>query len=245
MNYSILWPSYMGHAVWQDLGSAIDATFAPTVDVIHTALKWVRTTYIPSDATIASTQFQQLIDFSSWTTYDQTVDIQRLNFLGLNISEPDILRPEDTSRFIQNIGSYWFEKGKASFIDFLGFCLNVNVTVTKLWTEDYVNFVPEGDPSIGTTVLNGGTWYPTTHVRLLYDNSNFAGTPVTKVVKLFYDICPYNLVIESVYSSQNLAVIRTDQVPVSVPQAAPIIFTGNITHSIQIIPSLIAPTPSA
>lgn len=240
MTYSSLWPSYMSHKVWKDFGDAVSTTFEGSVVPVHQVLKWLRTTHIPSADTTSATLAKQLIAFDQWSEYEQTINILRMNFLGLALSEPDVLRNEDITRLVQNAGTYWFEKGKKNFIDFLGYCLNINLDITSLWTEDYKTFLPAGDSGIGQPIYEGGTWYPTTHVRLTFDNSKFVGTPVSKVVTLFYDVCPYNLVLESVVSSQVLSVIRTDQVADTTPKAAPVIFTGNITHIVHEIPSAIA-----
>ena len=131
--------------------------------------------------------------------YDSVTQRLRLNQLGLRLMDPTLVDDASINRLIQNIGLFWYSKGLASFLDFISFCLNTAAEYVNLWTQDYISFVPEGDPGIGSPVWNGGTWYPTTHIRvLIIDPGLVNGTTLRNFVRLFYDIANYNLVLEGI-----------------------------------------------
>jgi hypothetical protein len=114
------------------------------------------------------------------------------------------------SRFI---GQYWFEKGRGSMIDFLNFCTDTQFGITSLWTQDYVYFLDEGDPGIGTTIFDGGTWYPTTHVRLKVIGA-LAQTDLQSIGAFFYEVANYNLVLDAISKAYSLDIVNcTDTLP--------------------------------
>jgi alpha-tubulin suppressor-like RCC1 family protein len=118
-----------------------------------------------------------------------------------------MLTEEDYLRIFRNLGHYWFSKGKGTFADFIGVCLNSLFEVTNMWTADYATFLEEGDVGIGTSIVNGGTWYPTTHVMLNVISSRYASFPVELVTQLFYDFANYNLVLYGISLTSTLHVV--------------------------------------
>jgi hypothetical protein len=109
--------------------------------------------------------------------------------------ESSIMTDAAYDRLNNSVGVYQFEQGRDNFICFLGYVLGMKISLVRLWTEDYVSFFP----TPGTTIFNGGTWYPTTHVGVVYANNNAVNTviPITEaqLTELFYRFAPIELVL--------------------------------------------------
>lgn len=226
----------MNHIVWKDYASGIDTLCDQHINTVIEPMKWVRAIDIPNATTDAKSTSYQVIDYADWDTFDFKTEIHRLNFAGLPITNPGALRQEDIRRLVQNLGMYWYEKGKGTFVDFIGYCLNAKTSIQKLWTNDYITFYPEGDSAIGTTVMDGGSWYPTSHVRLTFDSTAFLATSISNVTKLFYDLSPYNLVLESVVSVNYLPLTPTANPP-AIHSPMPMISIAVIVENNQFITS--------
>lgn len=63
--------------------------------------------------------------------------------------------------------------------------------------DQYGKFLPEGDPGIGPSVVDGGTWFPTTHIDISYEPLG-SDPGIEKFLALFNAIANYNLVIHAV-----------------------------------------------
>jgi len=158
--------------------------------------------------------------FSDYTLPDRDT-CQRLCAL-LGFTYPDIdaslFSTEDYLRIAQNLGAYYQEQGTDSFLLFFSFCLNFVFSLSTQWTQDYVTFVSEGDPSFGVPVWNGGSWYPTSHVAF---SLGLGSTPPANFVNFFNYIAPINLVLMAIqigtpsYISDNLAVYSVMTVQLS------------------------------
>ena len=220
---SVLWPPYMSAQAWKDLADSVDTVFSddPTygaeVDTVQDALRWLRETYIAdtlynpapgayNSPAATAIQNRNMMDPSYFSTFDNTTDTLRVNQLGLKLRDPTVLSEGSLQRLIQGVGAFWYGKGQGSFIDFVAWVLNAPVTMQTLWTQDYINFVPAGDPSIGTPVWQSGTWYPTTHVSLVLTGTILSSDQFSSLIQLFYDIANYNLILyginEVVYGYQ-------------------------------------------
>lgn len=101
-------------------------------------------------------------------------------------------------RLNNNVGGYLYEQGKDNFICFLGYVLGIKIALVCLWTKDYVNFFPSTGGA--ATVFEGGDWYPTTHVGIVYDTNDAVSPtlPVTEqdLTDLFYKHAPIDLVLK-------------------------------------------------
>lgn len=131
-----------------------------------------------------------MIPESAYEVFDIETERQRLNMLGCRLSSIVGSDPETLARFTRNIGTYWYGKGTSKVRDFLAFCTNNAVTAIELWTEDYITF----SETPGTPIWEGGTWYPTTHVNLLFSEASF-NADVASFIQFFYDIANYNVVV--------------------------------------------------
>src|SRR5690606_29544516 len=80
------------------------------------------------------------------------------------------------------------------------FILGRRITVTPLWTEDYIDFYPE---PYGPLRVDGGTWYKTTHVNMTVQTAASDADVVLprgsslkdKLLAAFYSFAPINLVV--------------------------------------------------
>lgn len=120
---------------------------------------------------------------------------------------PDhILSDDGYDRLNNNVGLYLYEQGKDSFISFLGHIAGMKLALVRLWTRDYVTFRPS--PGGAKTIFEGGEWYPTTHVGVIYDeNDNVSSQlPMTEseIVAKFYEEAPIDLVLAWIAKSQTL-----------------------------------------
>lgn len=201
----ILMPPAQGqNQLFLDLSDSIDEAFEVAgIDPNIAALRTLRQPFTISDMVIESSEQQnQLISLSQVEKQDLETLILSANMLGFRFRQSDIFTQEDFLRIVTYLGEYYHEdKGTQSWEDFLGFALNAEFKVLNTWTEDYKHFYAEGDPSIGTPVYEGGTWYPTTHVILEYDISRFSGQAAS-VVEFFYYFANINLVLWAIRLTQ-------------------------------------------
>lgn len=215
---SILWPVYMNAQAWQDLSAVLDEVFGTEVHAFANALFYLRSSFLVdyedgsstlSPDVAAKVQNRELISAQVFTVYDETTERLRLNQLGLPLMNPSVVEiPVGTTptlinspvhRLTQNIGAFWYSKGKASFIDFIAYCMNYQATMNNLWSQDYETFYQESElPTDYVPIWNGGPWFPTTHVRISLGSNIFNSSQLRSLQALFYDIANYNLVLESI-----------------------------------------------
>jgi hypothetical protein len=116
------------------------------------------------------------------------------NMMGFEIKD-SLMTDDGYDRLNNNVGNYLYEQGKDNFVCFLGYILGIKLSLVRLWTEDYVNFLS----SPGKTVFEGGSWYPTTHVGLIYDSNPNTNQPLPteqELTELFYKHAPIDLVLK-------------------------------------------------
>jgi len=174
-------------------------SFADKIDDPTRYIQWIRDYFIQDEAMRQGVEAGQMLSLSSFNDYDRVLLIKLANLVGFTFRNSGDLADEDYLRILRNLPNYWYNAGNESFIDFFSLMLNSPFEIVNTWTQDYVTFLSEGDPLIGNTIYDGGTWYPTTHVEISYDAIKF---PVSfyKVVEFFYYIDPYNLVLKAVKS---------------------------------------------
>lgn len=214
MAYRDLLPPYMNHQAWADFADAIEEVFGTECEPTLQALKYLRTLYpgettppLGPDAetldpsTLAGKIGQQLmLSPNDFTQFDTVTETRRLNMLGLHVSDPTLLDPDTLRRLVQNIAQFWFSKGRGNMMEFLAYCLNADISIKPLWTNDYIKFYEAGSPTIGVPVWLGGSWYPTTHVRLVFNPNKYPNVTFQALSQLFYDISNYNLVLDTINS---------------------------------------------
>lgn len=232
--YRDLLPAYMSHQAWLDYADSLEALFKSEVEPTQAALKYLRTTYLGETTPLLGNQtegtlttlaskvdLREMVDDADYDTFDNVTQMKRLNLLGLPITDPTLVDSSSLSRLVQNIGNFWFRKGLGDVMDFIAYCLNAEIGIVPLWTQDYITFYEETSVAIGTPVWEGGTWYPTTHVRLIFDASRYPSVTIAALTSLFYDLANYVLILDNVTTESyaTLAFI-TDQPPASYPSGS-------------------------
>lgn len=213
----ILCPPYLFvDQYFRDFMDSIDEVFEPLVDMKTEILGDLRNMWVTNPA--VESQYvsnAQLIPFAAWSQPERDLLVKQVNMLGMKLRSAGIISNDGYQAIARWVGMYWFGKGTQSFIDFINYCLSSSLRVTKLWTADYVNFLPDGDPGIGTPIWQGGTWYPTTTVSIV-SSGGLQNIDIASLVNFFYEIANYNLVLQSINLSYDLWItddpnlVRTD-----------------------------------
>jgi hypothetical protein len=208
---SILLPPYFAtNPLFVDFMDAIDEVFEPLVDQKTEILGDLRNMWVTNpDMENVQIANAELIPFEAWSQPERDLLVKQVNALGLKLQNAGIISNDSYQVISRWAGMYWFGKGTQSFINFINYCLSSTLTVTRLWTADYVNFVAEGDPSIGTPIWEGGTWYPTTHVSVVA-TGGLQQLDIKTLVSFFYEIANYNLVLQSIQLAYNMWITDDD-----------------------------------
>lgn len=191
-----LLPSYLSQQAWVDLCDAIDVFFASRVDLPANSLRMLRRTHIINYIGRQKIADVQLLNpVTDLEVFEREVLLKQVNSAGLSISTPDYFNLQELARLFRNLPKYWYSKGTPAVADFLSCIFSIPITMKKLWTQDYVTFLPEGDAGIGTLLQNGGTWYPTSHVEIQVDAFTLpGGIPLELFAKLIEEMIDYPLV---------------------------------------------------
>ncbi|QRE00333.1 hypothetical protein [Burkholderia phage BCSR5] len=211
---SILMPPYISrNQYFIDYVDAADDLFGsqidPKIDLLANIRNmWVTNPKLEEKIFAMGEDFikHSLIDFHEWSQPERNLLVKQVNMLGMKLAQAQVLTNDGYHTIARFVGQYWFEKGTQAFIDFMNFCMKDSLEVTRLWTQDYKNFFPDGSPVIGKKVWEGGTWYPTTHVTIVSKGGLGNLNPQT-LVAFFYEIANYNLVLESIEAQYEMAVV--------------------------------------
>lgn len=215
---SILLPPYLlMNPYFVEYTDSMDDVFGPLVDQKLDVLSSLRNMWVTNPTMEQSISNNEIQAFSAWSQPEREILVKQVNMLGMKLASASVLTNDNYHAIARFVGQYWFEKGTQKFIEFINFCLQADLKVTLLWTEDYETFVPEGDPSIGTPIWEGGTWYPTTHVSIIASGGLNQLTPQT-LINFFYEIANYNLVLSAVDSSYDMYVV--DELTANPPSAS-------------------------
>jgi hypothetical protein len=196
---SILLPPYLAvNPYFVEYMDAVDSVFESAVDIPTEILGDLRNMWV-SNPVLEETYVEQaqLIPFEAWSQPERQILVKQVNMLGMKLMNAGIISNDSYQAIARWVGAYWFGKGTQSFINFINYCLSSQLAVQSLWTEDYVNFVPAGDESIGTPIWEGGTWYPTSHVQIVVVGS-LQSLDISTLISFFYEIANYNLVLNSI-----------------------------------------------
>jgi hypothetical protein len=202
---SILLPPYLAqNSYFTEFMDAIDYVFDSMVDQPTDVIGDLRNMWV-TNPTLENAQITeaQLIPFSAWSQPEWAILVQQTNGLGMNLESAGAISNDSYQAIARWVGMYWFGKGTQSFIDFINYSLSSSLQLVPLWTEDYVNFVAEGDTSIGTPIWEGGTWYPTTQVSIIAAGG-LQSLDIVTLVTFFYEIANYNLVLNNIALTYNM-----------------------------------------
>lgn len=203
-------PTYLSNEVWRDLCDAIDAVFGPAIDTPTNNLGKLRRPWLLKDSAQEKIENGELLTPADLDVFETEYLVKQVNMSGLIMANQDKFGNDVKARFFRHLPRFWYSKGTISVADFLGYVLNTTITMTRLWTNDYVTFLPEGDPGIGTPIYSGGTWYPTTHTQVELDASVISGEVSLEVfARLFESLCNYPLVPQYILTVEALWVSTT------------------------------------
>lgn len=190
MSRSVLLPDSLNTPFWRTLLDAVDHVWKEDID------DKIKDIYFINEAIrFNETSLSELTPESSIDIMDRETAIKKLNSLGLKLRTTEGISNIALTRLCANISMYWFGKGSEQFIPFLSYTLGVRIRVTQLYTNNYSSFLEVGDPAIGTTIYDGGTWYPTSHVNVYIDPNTLVQTDLQSLIDVFFAIAPYTLVV--------------------------------------------------
>lgn len=106
----------------------------------------------------------------------------------------DLFSEDDYRRLIAGLSEYYSQSGTAAMPKFISYANNSIYGLTVKWSNDYIKF---WDSPQGTTIYEGGTWFPTPHVDLVYDGTQGLLSS-SSVSELFYALAPVHLVLEGI-----------------------------------------------
>jgi len=203
---TLLPPYLLINDYFTDYANSMDAVYGPLVDDKITAVSNLRNMWVQNPDMELTIQEKEMVDVSQWTVPERDIVVKQVNMLGMKLMNAGIVTDASYQTIARFVGIYWFEKGTEAFIEFINYCLRSDLRVHNLWTENYVDFLPEGDAGIGTPIWDGGTWYPTTHVEI-EAKGGLKGLDIRTLQSFFYEIANYNLVLRSIDSSFDMYIV--------------------------------------
>jgi len=206
---SILLPPYLqiNNDYYTEFVNAIDVVFEAAIDIPTETLGNLRNMWVTNPLLEQQQIYDsQMIDFGAWSQPERDLLVKQVNALGMKLMNAGIVTNDSYQVISRWVGMYWFGKGTEAFISFINYCLSSSLVVTTLWTQDYVNFTPAGDPTIGTPIWEGGPWYPTTHVEIVAQGG-LQGLDLATLISFFYEIANYNLVLYAVDQSFDMWIV--------------------------------------
>lgn len=215
----------------------VDQFMLNNVDLPTEGLRLIRDPWVSNPTMEALIQSGQMIDESQWTLQDRATLVRQANSLGMRLQNAGVVTDKAYQALIRFVGTYWFGKGTQSFIEFINFCLDVDLKLTPLWTNDYKAFIPYSDVPSGSTILDGVTngFYPTTHVAI--EVTDFTTFDPKTVTSLFNDVANYNLVLYALTMVYKIKIIS------ALTGKADLIFDGIVSEKIMYITTLTPTTP--
>lgn len=189
-------PGYISQQAWVDLCDAIDIVFSTRVDMPASNLGKLRRTNIINQSGLAKIQSNLLLSSTDdLDVFEKPTLIKQVNSSGITVPEQGYYSSQEFARLFRNLPKFWYSKGSGSVADFISYVFGIPITFRNQWTQDYVTFLPEGDPGIGTPIYNGGTWYPTTHVNIEVEAFSLpGGIPLELFAKFIEELINYPIV---------------------------------------------------
>lgn len=198
----IMPPALLSSPMWRDLADATSGVWDNLVDSQIEALRSLQDTWIHSTATHSAIESGILVDsVTGFDSLNLNLVQKELQSLGINIRNPDLLSNAQLNTLYRTIGKYWKQKGNAAAMDYAAAALGVTLKSERLWTTNYVDFVPEPSFGVppGTPIWEGGTWYPTTHIQVTYDpTTSINSLQILSLVQILYMLCSYTVIIRIV-----------------------------------------------
>lgn len=203
---SLMPPYLVNNPYFVEFANSIDYVFSTSVDSSLDTLSNIRNMWVQSPNTEQQVLGQQLIDKELWNLPDRGLSVRQVNMLGMKLFNAGVVTDDAYQTIARFVGIYWFGKGTWTFMEFINYCLSSDLRLYNLWTENYEDFLPEGDSGIGTPIWEGGTWYPTTHV-IIEAKGGLKGLDIRTLQSFFYEIANYNLVLLAIDANYDMWVV--------------------------------------
>lgn len=174
----LLAPYLASNPYFVQMCEAIDEVFDDTIESKTHALQHIRDVWATNRRTEEAITEGRMVGFHEWGGVDHATNVQQVNNLGLRIATAAAVDDLSYRALAKFVGAYWFGKGKNTAIDFLNFCLGTRLTITPLWTQDYVTFHPyPGDSAtfIFDTARRPSTDYYPVHVHSKVGGADTSG----------------------------------------------------------------------
>jgi hypothetical protein len=236
---SILLPEFFkSYPHWMEFADAIDEAMEG-FDLSCTSLARVREVIHLSDEAKISILNGSVVEESALDHFDRETMCRTLTLLGCPIRDFTIFTDDQLFRILQHLPTYWYSKGGPEVGEFLSFVLGVDISLTQMWTEDYVHFLPDQDPSVGRKIYEGGTWYPTSHVQLGVNPFLSRGLTPAQIRSFLDDLLNYNLVVSHLESRSMHAVVQLSDpvVPTSEFSGSRSLALSSFTVNTLVIPN--------
>ena len=129
-----LLPPYMSDPYFQEFGDIIDETYKELIDDKIAILSELRTGWHDNKQLESLILDEQMIDHSDWDHLERDLVAKQVNSLGLALSTGalDAMLLQNIAR---HVGFYWWERGTAGFLEFMNYCLGMNVTMKNMWAQ--------------------------------------------------------------------------------------------------------------
>jgi hypothetical protein len=239
---SSLLPPYMSqNPYYVEYTNAMDAIYGPTVDEQLHTLANLRNMWVQNTVTEGQVESHELIPNEAWSYPNRDLIVKQVNQLGMKLATAGIITDDAYQTIARFVGIYWFGKGTDKFMEFINYALSSDFQVQNLWTQDYAHFYPEGDVAIGTPIWDGGTWYPTTHVKILA-KGGLHGIDIVTLQRFFYEIANYNLVLQSIDANYDMYVVPYVGAP-NVTNVVAVALYNNYNIALSTEPDGTAPPP--
>lgn len=161
--------------VWRDLADAVN-------DVLRNEVKAPR---------------EELKEIRDPVDLDRIYKILNSKQIGVNFMS-DQLTDSDYDRLYRYVSLYWPEGGTDQFINFIGFIKNIRLELAQLWSDqpNLINDYGILSTNPGTSILEGGNWFPTSHYELQYNAETYTNPDFSELTELFFLFAPIHLVLQ-------------------------------------------------
>lgn len=196
MSRTLLIPDGLANDFWLTLMAAVDNVWEEDIDAKIVGLARVHNTVLePTSQRIDGVDLN-LSSYYARETYDRETLLKLINDLGLELNNiSPLLSTRCLDRLRANIGAFWLSsKGTRECQAFISYVLNVRMKIAPLYTQDYVTFVEEGSPAIGTFLEDGGSWYLTSSVNIYVDPASLVETDLKSFKEITLALLPYTTV---------------------------------------------------
>ena len=208
---------------WVDFANALDTVYSNYItSPIQQLASFYDADVIPPGTNITGEVVDPAVSSlapSGLPWVDIAYRIYLARMLGCNFEYLMELSYTSINTLINSISMYYSEAGTPAWYEYVGYLTSTIIQVTTLWaTVDpahatYINYQPEGSSSIGTSIVEGGTWYPTSTVNLTIINSDYSNSiDFNYLVALINFFAPINLIVNTIQTNFSIAYIETEYI---------------------------------